>query len=128
MPSHIPLNDIVEETPSGSVSRVASQPTLFNGDIPATQDAPHLQHQEHSPFSTSPTPGRRRGNSSVSRVDVDFFDPAGVQELRRTLTQQHDEEKAKGHRSSTSSDRTLDVKTEDEPFDFAKTLREIVRK
>ncbi len=70
--------------------------------------------------------GRKHGNSSVSRVDIDFFDREGVQQLQRTLTRQHEEEKDQRRRSTSSSDRTLGSKS-DEPFDFAKTLRSIVR-
>lgn len=64
---------------------------------------------------------RQRSNSSVSRVDVGFFDPSGVQELRRTITQQQIEE------GSRNSDLTLNVK-DDEPFDFEKTLRLAVKR
>ena len=70
--------------------------------------------------------GRKHGNSSVSRVDIDFFDREGVQQLQRTLTRQHEEEKDQRRRSTSSSDRTLGSKS-DEPFDFAKTWQKQVR-
>lgn len=119
----IPLNAIVEETPSGTVSRIPSQPTLFGGET-------HEEHHGELPPATAHSDyPRLRRNSSVSRVDVDFFDPAGVQDLRRTMSQQlgDSDEQVEGRPSSISTDRTLRVR-EDEPFDLEKMLRRAIRK
>ncbi|KAF8957821.1 pleiotropic drug resistance ABC transporter [Flammula alnicola] len=133
------LNDIEEETPSGTVSRVPSQPTLSGLDT-TVQRTPskdeeynhhhhHHEHHEHPPHaSESPEFLQHRRNSSVSHVEVDFFDPAGVHELQRTVTHQNEEEKPELEpRSSESSAATLHVK-EDEPFDLEKTLRRVIEK
>ncbi|KAF8960414.1 pleiotropic drug resistance ABC transporter [Flammula alnicola] len=130
------LNDIEEETPSRTISRAPSQPTLLGIDTPVQptsskdeeDDHRHHLHHEHPPHASGkPEFSRQRRNSSVSHVDVDFFDPAGVLELRRTLTRRNEEEKREqARRSSESSTATLRVL--DEPFDFEKTLRRAVRK
>ncbi|KAJ7649950.1 pleiotropic drug resistance ABC transporter [Roridomyces roridus] len=76
--------------------------------------------------SRSPTvPARVVGETasqrrpSVSRVDVDFFDPAGVKNLQRTVTQL-------SSRTTTDSDVTLHPG--DGPFDLEKTLKFIHKK
>lgn len=137
MSDPLPLTDIAEETPSGSVSRAASQPTLFNIDTPFSQHAEedyhasnvhgnHHGHPDHSPPPlVTPKLGymRTRSGSSVSRVNVEFFDPEGVQALRRTMTK---ETMDRGGPSAvpSSTDHTLTH----EPFDFEKTVRHIVRR
>ncbi|PPR00573.1 hypothetical protein CVT24_005458 [Panaeolus cyanescens] len=123
-PEH--LNDIAEEAP---ISRQGSQPTLnafefsSNAQPEAVNPHPHHVHHEHPP-PVHKEKARRR-NSSVSRVSVDFFDPSGVEQLRRTLTQQERDRSAT--KSVADSEVTLTFK-DDEPFDFAKTLRRAVRK
>ncbi|KAF8069062.1 pleiotropic drug resistance ABC transporter [Lyophyllum atratum] len=71
-------------------------------------------------------------HDNVSRVDIDSLDPVGVQELRRTLTQNHAAQKAleeKSHGSFVSSNATLTgITAGDKPFDFEKTVRAVVRK
>jgi len=118
-----PLGNIVEEPPSGRVSRVPSLPNI---------DAPqHEQRQGSSepPPSSSPRTEfkRPRRGSSVSRVDVDFFDPAGVQQLRRTMTQQREGEDKLSEKRSSKSSETLQA-DDDQPFDFERALRRIIRK
>ncbi|KAF8196094.1 pleiotropic drug resistance ABC transporter [Pholiota molesta] len=101
-----------------------SQPTLFGAETLEEEK----DHGEHPP-TTHPDFSRGRRNSSVSRVDVDFFDPAGVQDIRRTMSKQLEDsdEQAKGRPSSISTDETIRVR-EDEPFDLEKMLRRAVRK
>ena len=137
MSDPLPLTDIAEETPSGSVSRAASHPTLYNIDTPSAQQAeedyqasnPHVNHHGHPDHSPPPpvTPKlgytRARSGSSVSRVNVEFFDPEGVQALRRTMT----EEAKDRSRPSVASSSTDDTLT-DGPFDFEKTVRHFVRR
>jgi ATP-binding cassette subfamily G (WHITE) protein 2 (SNQ2) len=133
-----PLQNIAEKTPSGTVSRSASHPTLFNIDTTTnssqTQPEGELHHRAGSL-------SRPRRNSNVSHVDINFFDPDGVGELQRTLSRKDEQEKLvrtrthhreplhdheKGRLSVESSDETLN--DPDEPFDFQKTLLRIVRK
>ncbi|KAF9479336.1 pleiotropic drug resistance ABC transporter [Pholiota conissans] len=126
----IPLHDIVEEIPSsGTVSRVASQPTLSNVETHTSAEEYQHKHGEHPPASHHPEHHRLRRNSTVSHVEVDFFDPAGVHELQRTMTKQLEAEQAQAQvrSSSVSTDSTLRV-GEDEPYDFAKVLRYAIRK
>lgn len=137
-----PLQDIAEETPSGTVSRNASHPTLLNIDTTTnsslTQPAGDLQtDQDHPPVS----PSRTKRYSNVSHVDISFFDPNGVGELRRTLSRKDEQEKLvrthtrereplhdpeKGRPSSQCSDATLN--DFNGPFDFQKTLLRVIRK
>jgi len=121
-----PLTDIAEETPSGTVSRSASNPTLYNIDTTAVAHEDVHKHQP-PPSATATSPARRR-NSSVSHVDLEFFDPSGVQELRRTMTQDKQKQEEEDRRSSESSDATINVGDRDGPFDFEKTLKQIIRK
>ncbi|RDB26892.1 Brefeldin A resistance protein [Hypsizygus marmoreus] len=95
------------EAPSATVSRVPFVPTITDG----------------GPYST----GNGASTVNVSRVNIGSFDPTGVEELRRTLTQRsikaHNE---KG--SFSSSGTTLTGINVEEDFDFEKTIRHIVRK
>jgi len=138
---HIPLADIAEEA-SGTISRAASHPTLLNAPLSSppldldfqckNEDGeyqPHVpahhHHQEHPP-TTAQAKRRSRSNSNVSHVSLEFFDPAGVRQLRRVLTGQEDEAVPQRPSSSRSS-KTLNW-DDDQPFDFQKTLRHVVRK
>lgn len=76
------------------------------------------------PKRHSPDTGTQ--NVNLSRVDIDSVDPIGMQELRRTLSDQQAEH---SHRDSFySSDVTLHGSIDPEKFDFEKTLRAVVRK
>lgn len=67
----------------------------------------------------------------VSHIGVDYFDPAGVQELRRVMTDQSilqgPFERPDLH-SNASSTITLAALKVDEGIDLEKTSRHIVRK
>lgn len=122
------LRNITAET-SVAVSRNTSHPTLKG--IDTTSSAHHYPHphQEHAhPVSPKQPFARGRANSSVSRVDVAFFDPAGVQDLRQTLTHQNDgvtaDQQLNSEKRSSSSGTTLN----EEPFDFEKVLRNVVQR
>ena len=77
--------------------------------------------------------------SGSSHVDIGFLDPEGVEQLRRTLSRQsenqshsalHAEQSKAGERQSThsgSTDVTL-AGPNDGPFDFEKTLRNVIKK
>jgi ATP-binding cassette, subfamily G (WHITE), member 2, SNQ2 len=103
---------------------------------------PTNNRQPQTPATTRP----RRG-SSVSRVGVDYFDPAGVEELRRVLTQRsnHDLQRVltttsipdvarlrvpseKRDLSAASSTITLTGLKVEDGLDLEKTVRHIVRK
>ncbi|KAJ3501614.1 hypothetical protein NLJ89_g9259 [Agrocybe chaxingu] len=143
MSDHLPplLTDIVEEAPSATISRAASQPTLRGNDTPVDEipPLPYSHHEHHPPPPSSPRPAeykRRRDSrrdSQVSHVSVEFFDPAGVEQLRRTLTQQTKQEQHEmqelggSHPSAASSEVTLHMDG-DGPFDFEKMLRHAIRK
>lgn len=120
----------------------------------------HDHHEQHSPSVTHSPPVTRHArpragsnSSHVSHVSLDYFDPVGVNELRRTLSQQQDElrrtmsqratDNAKKSTSSQNSPesgskrgagRSFDLDSEetlavgDGPFDFERTLRLAMRK
>jgi len=96
-----------------------------------------------SPISPRGRASRPRRSSSVSRVSVGYFDPVGVQELRRALSRRstndleristekstHDRPYAQNSESlAASSTITLTGFKVDEGLDFEKTIRRIVRK
>ena len=60
--------------------------------------------------------GQDNTAKSASRVSLDHFDPEGVRELSRTLSQSS----AKAKQRSIRSDRTL---APEEPFSLEKALR-----
>lgn len=73
---------------------------------------------------SGPTTGsRQRSQSTVSRVDVEFFDKQGVQELRKTLTRQSAQDQQSP--SAAESGITFDGS---KGFDFEQVLRENVQK
>ncbi|KAH9484099.1 Brefeldin A resistance protein [Psilocybe cubensis] len=132
-PAPPPLSDIKEETASGTLSRSASQPTLYALDsVPNPANAPTHGDQHHAcPPVVAKPKMRPRGNSSVSHVDLEFFDPSGVQELRHTMTHENVNQPSgkPGSRASTdSSEATLNIGAGDQPFDFEKTLKRVIRK
>ena len=86
---------------------------------------------------------RLRSGSSVSRVGVNFFDPAGVEELRRVLTERSNHElrgvlakssipdvpgETRDPSFAASSTITLAGLKVEDGLDFEKTVRHIVRK
>ncbi|KAJ7455204.1 pleiotropic drug resistance ABC transporter [Mycena galericulata] len=83
---------------------------------------------DESSLTNSPPSAFRTGRrTSVSHVDVDFFDPAGVQGLRRTVTQISERGSKKVPKTeSIDSDATLHPGNG--PFDLEKTLKFITKK
>lgn len=86
-------------------------------------------HNELSP-PPSPTIQKRRprGSTVVSRVDIGYFDPTGVDELRRTMTRMSAQTVPATIAPSDKSELTLAFGPGDGPFDFEKTLRQVVKK
>lgn len=80
---------------------------------------------EHSPQLSHHRPAQLRNNSG-SHVDVGFFDPEGVGELRRTLSRVSAAASTTAPKPengiSSMSEATLDGS-----FDFEKVLRDIMR-
>jgi ATP-binding cassette, subfamily G (WHITE), member 2, SNQ2 len=64
---------------------------------------------------------RPRNEASVSRVNLNYFDPEGVEDLKRSLS--HDDPNADA--LSFISDNTVIV---DDNFDFKKMLQRTVKK
>ncbi|KAF7984655.1 hypothetical protein HWV62_12906 [Athelia sp. TMB] len=126
------LDNILEDVPAGAPSDAAA---LY--DATAAGDHGDANANTHSPPPPSPTlpKHRPRRGSSVSRVDIGFFDPQGVDDLRRTMSRRSESaaehglppsvgRKASQPPSSAGSERTL----AQEPFDFEKTLRDVVKR
>lgn len=122
MTEHRPLGNIQEESLSNNGSRAPSPPALLDADL---NTSPVTRYITPSPRAVRP----RRG-SSVSRVELGFFDREGIKQLERTLTHQSNSNKSNGgsdRLQSIASDTTLATK-EGEPFDLAKTLRRVIQK
>lgn len=83
------------------------------------------------PVTPVPNPAektRPRRDSIVSHVDVEFFDPTGVQELRRTLTEKSIQERTHRTHTRTSESTDTTLRVEEENFDFGRALRQVVKK
>lgn len=65
--------------------------------------------------------GQDNAPKSSSRVNLDHFDPEGVRELSRTLSQSTTDPT----RRSLRSDKTLET---EEPFSLERTLRAVIDK
>ncbi|RDX52640.1 pleiotropic drug resistance ABC transporter [Lentinus brumalis] len=81
------------------------------------------------PSQNHPLTRQMSSSSRSSRVDIGFFDPEGVEQLRRTLSRQS-ETHGRGEGQSVhsgSTDETLSG-SNDGPFDFEKTLRNLIKK
>ena len=101
---------------------------------------PHSPSDEHHPeFPHSESFGAplARQPSASSHVSIDHFDPEGVAQLRRTLSRQseiehaaHIDTKAQGDsgRSARSISTEVTLASPDAPFDFEKTLRNVIKK
>jgi len=117
------LGDIQEESLSNNNSRAPSPPAPLDADL------------NTSPVTRFVTPcslrvARPRRGSSISRVELGFFDPEGIKQLERTLTLRSNSSKSNRGLDpieSVASDTTLAIK-EGEPFDLAKTLRKVIQK
>jgi ATP-binding cassette, subfamily G (WHITE), member 2, SNQ2 len=136
--------DQVKEVPRGD-----SRPHTPTSDNAAARDFVGF-NPRNSPHDSPALPcfgsNRGRRGSNASRISVDYFDPDGVQELRRTLTRMTTEgpetieEIIRGQPAPEQSPQIFTTDSEeseasestlaaqDGAFDFAKTLRDIVKK
>ncbi|OSX63435.1 hypothetical protein POSPLADRAFT_1074039 [Postia placenta MAD-698-R-SB12] len=105
-------------------SSPSSSPTSPHGDA--------VVHFGDAPKASEPP------RSDAHHVDVSYFDPSGVNELRRTMSQMSSSRKSNhGHsalpqdvkKNRTSDDASdLTLTPGDGPFDFEKTLKHVVRR
>ncbi|KAF8121914.1 pleiotropic drug resistance ABC transporter [Mycena galopus ATCC 62051] len=93
---------------------------------PVQVPSPDLSRSPPTRYRTSNVGGRRPSvSSAISRVDVDFFDPAGVQGLQRTVTGISNRSKRRSNLQPVDSDLTL---ASDSPFDLEKTFKFLQKK
>jgi hypothetical protein len=123
MSAPVQLQEIREE---GSYTSVHSE-----SDFP-THNASHdtiTNSAQSPPVDVAWEPHQRRA-SNVSRVDIDFFDPAGVRELQRNLTHisTEGEDFDLNRKASSPGDSDITLMIGDGPLDFEKTLRDLVKK
>lgn len=125
------LNEIQEEADSTTVSLSDADKQPIQSNVVASHGNPNHTHHKGPRCSTNKKTGtsekqslKRRG-SSVSRVDVDFFDHDGVQQLTRTLTEMSNQNGQSRRSPSEDTETTLST---GENFDFEKTLRIIGKK
>lgn len=123
--------DTVCELPSASQIEAAASGDAFHH---------HHHHSDHN-AEDKKYPGEHQHHNS-SRVALDHFDPEGVHELKRTITQhsvaarstrsagthaQENVPKPSSDRNSVS-ENTIVIDTEQEDFDFEQVLKDIVKK
>ena len=127
---------------TGTMSADPADPesTLEQTDlVPELSHQPHVHEPKPQHHDSAPTYPLSRQLTGSSHVHIGFFDPEGVEQLRRRLSRQSESESqsrvrleaSRGHgqkhrRHSVSSEVTL-VMT-DGSFDLEKTLRNVMRK
>jgi ATP-binding cassette, subfamily G (WHITE), member 2, SNQ2 len=108
-----------------------------NDSVPAIQTTPPglAANDDTSSANDDPLPSpviqKHRREGSASRVDIGHFDPVGVDELRRTMSNNRSHVQFEGggeitRKTSGQSDLTLT--DGDGPIDLEKRLRTIVKK
>lgn len=95
----------------------------------------HDEPRSQSPATIHTAPRR---NSLVSHVSLDFFDPAGVEQLRRTVSRMSAAVNTNNipdvpiqkitSRSTVDTTTTLAAPKGDEPFDLERTLRTVMKR
>lgn len=70
--------------------------------------------------------GRSGSGSTASRVSVDYFDPAGIAQLRRTMTAQSRVADTQRHLSADTESTLCEPDSDD--FDFKKLLQKLMRR
>lgn len=81
----------------------------------------------HSPTTPHATPrlGRKRRPSEARSVNIDFFDPEGVKELRREMSRAS--EAHLGSQAEEASESDSDHTLQEGRFDLEKTLRQLTQ-
>lgn len=138
--------DVVPELPSSNAMAAAASGTAFHDNYHHHHHTDHnatdITHEPEpsTPHGIRPPHHHRRRDSSASRVAVDYFDPEGVLELRRTLTQHSatarsihrtlTAQREQQHPQSSGSSVSTAVGDSDasEKFDLEKILREMVKR
>lgn len=143
-------HDVVPELPAAPAMAAAAVGDAFHSHAYSQSHSSQPDHQSppHSPIDAHPIqqrPSKRRG-SNASHVAIDHFDPEGVNELKRTVTQQsaaarstrslgqvHEEmpPPPKKHGSSSRSTVESTVVSESggsDKFDFEQHLKDVVRR
>ncbi|KAF8888618.1 pleiotropic drug resistance ABC transporter [Infundibulicybe gibba] len=116
----------MSETPLSYDTRAGSASSGSLRDLPTKQAiAAHDISSDNRPTTTPNNRSRARSGSTVSHVDVDFFDPSGVQELQRQLTRKSTRGKdvIPPHLTHSHSDSTL---TGDSNFNLERVARLMV--
>ncbi|TDL30143.1 hypothetical protein BD410DRAFT_780681 [Rickenella mellea] len=117
------------------MSNRSSQLDLVEQDKVPELPSQHATHQHYAhdapPTSFNPAGSRKRKGSTASRVDIDYFDPEGVHNLRRTITQlsaatSHGE--SRRNVSLPEGSDSSEVTIGDEKFDFEQILRTVLQK
>jgi ATP-binding cassette subfamily G (WHITE) protein 2 (SNQ2) len=96
-------------------------------DIHEDDVTTHNLNELSPPPSPTIQKRRRRGSTVVSRVDIGYFDPTGVDELRRTMTRMSAQTVPQAT-IAPSEKSELTLTFGDGPFDFEGTLRQVVKK
>ena len=121
MPSSIIEQDDVPELSTGPERMAATNEMSF-----------HRAQNSISSDERSKSPPRRRP-SNASHVAVDYFDPEGVSELKRTFTRQSATRRPEHivpppTRGSLHSELTAVSNTQSEKFDFEQHLKDMIRR
>lgn len=119
-PTHTGTNQATSGLPTvpvGSSALGDFADALYQSE--SAQAAPEVGHKEYS--------GTRSGES---RVDINHFDPEGVDQLRRTLSNRSHYVSESGDKQArpTSAKSDADTVTAEDAFDFEKVLRGLMQR
>ncbi|KAI0318674.1 ABC-2 type transporter-domain-containing protein [Amylostereum chailletii] len=127
---HAPLGTVHED-----ITDAAAPQDIVSEQLIESPKSAHFSHT-YPPAGSPPSAFKpyihHQPGSSASHVNLDYFDPEGVEGLRRTLTRPSLDGQPSGSRPAQtsvamSSESTLAGKVPT-PFDFEKILREVFRK
>lgn len=115
--------DIVPELPTDA------------GIVAATSGTSYYQHHTTTSSNNRSSSPPRRRPSNASHVAVDYFDPEGVSELKRTFTRQSTSRRSEHNvppptRGSVHSESTAvsSAAASPEKFDFEQHLKDMVQR
>ncbi|KAI0649902.1 pleiotropic drug resistance ABC transporter [Trametes meyenii] len=127
--------DHVPELPTATQIAAAYGNAAIHNAHSSHPSSPQEQHP-HSPITDTHGAPLQRTTSARSHVDIGRFDPEGVEQLRRTMSMQS-QHNADLHRtptrhaeqqSSHSQESEMTLTSSEGPFDFEKTLRNLLKK